>query len=187
MTEKEKMIQGLPYYPSDPGLEKARLSARKLCRAIAEIPMEAEEERKVLFRELLGNTKDTFYLENPFICDYGFNIHLGENAYANFGCIILDAAPVHIGANTMLAPRVSIFTATHPLDYQTRNTGLEFAKAVHIGGNVWIGGDVTINPGVTIGDNSVIGSGSVVVKDIPANVVAVGNPCRVLKPIEQKG
>jgi len=187
MTEKEKMVQGLPYYPSDAELEKARLRARKLCRAIAAISEEVEEERKMLFRELFGKTEATFFIENPFICDYGFNIYLGENAYVNFGCIILDAAPVYIGSNSMLAPRVSIFTATHPLDYQTRNTGLEFAKPVRIGDNVWIGGNVTINPGVTIGDNAVIGSGSVVVKDIPANVVAVGNPCRVIKPIEQKG
>ncbi|MEM6700726.1 MAG: sugar O-acetyltransferase [Bacteroidota bacterium] len=185
MTEKEKMIQGLPYYPSDPELEAARLRARKLCRAIADISMEEEADRKVLFRELLGTTSDIFYLENPFICDYGFNIYLGENAYANFGCIILDATPVHIGRNTMLAPRVSLLTATHLLDYKTRNTGLEYAKPIHIGDNVWIGGDVTINPGVTIGDNQVIGSGSVVVKDIPANVVAVGNPCKVIKEIEQ--
>lgn len=184
MTEKEKMIQGLPYNPLDKELISGRLNARRLVKEIGAIPMDKERQRRHLFKELLGSTEGRFYIENPFICDYGYNIHWGANSYANFGCTILDAAPVYIGANVMMAPNVQIYTATHPLEYKARNSGIEFAKSVHIGDNVWIGGGAIINPGVTIGENSVIGSGSVVVKDIPADVVAVGNPCRVLKPID---
>lgn len=184
MTEKQKMVEGLPYDPLDKELIKGRLNARRLIKQIGEIPMDRERQRRHLFKELLGSTSGRFYIENPFICDYGYNIHWGANAYANFGCIILDAAPVYIGANVMMAPSVKIFTATHPLEYKARNSGLEFAKSVRIGANVWIGGGAIINPGVTIGDNSVIGAGSVVVKDIPADVVAVGNPCKVLKSID---
>lgn len=184
MTEKEKMIQGLPYDPLDKELIAGRLNARRLVKEIAEIPMDKERQRRHLFKKLLGSTAGRFYIENPFICDYGYNIHWGENSYANFGCTILDAAPVYIGANVMMAPSVKIFTATHPLEYKARNSGIEFAKPIKIGDNVWIGGGAIINPGVTIGNNSVIGAGSVVVKDIPPDVVAVGNPCKVLKPID---
>jgi maltose O-acetyltransferase len=184
MTEKEKMIKGLPYDPYDRELVLGRRNARRLLREISGIPEDKERQRKHFFRELFAETGNKFFIENPFICDYGFNIYWGENAYANFGCIILDAAPVYIGRNVMMAPSVKIFTATHPLEYKERNSGIEFAKSVHIGDNVWIGGGAIINPGVTIGENSVIGSGSVVVKDIPKNVVAVGNPCKVLKSID---
>ncbi|WP_337251583.1 sugar O-acetyltransferase [Maribacter halichondriae] len=184
MTEKEKMTQGLPYDPFDKELIAGRLRARRLVKEISEIPMDKEKQRRHLFKELLGSTGKGFYVENPFICDYGYNIHWGENSYANFGCIILDAAPVHIGKNVMLAPAVKIFTATHPLEYEARNSGIESAKPVVIGDNVWIGGGAILNPGVSIGNNSVIGSGSVVTKDIPENVVAAGNPCKVIKPIE---
>lgn len=178
------MIKGLPYDPYDKELVTGRRNARRLLREIAGIPEDKERQRKHFFKELFAETGSKFFIENPFICDYGFNIHWGENAYANFGCIILDAAPVYIGKNVMLAPSVKIFTATHPLEYKERNSGIEFAKSVRIGDNVWIGGGAIINPGVTIGENSVIGSGGVVVKDIPENVVAVGNPCKVLKSIE---
>ena len=183
MTEKEKMVQGLPYNPHDKELRKARTRARQILRTIAEIPEDKERQRKHFFKELFAETGQRFLIENPFICDYGSNIFWGENAYANFGCIILDAAPVYIGKNVMLAPAVKIFTATHPLEYEERNSGIEFAKEIRIGDNVWIGGGAIINPGVTIGSNSVIGSGSVVTKDIPENVVAAGNPCRVIKEI----
>ena len=184
MTEKEKMIGGLPYDPLDKELIAGRLRARKLVSDIAKIPMDKERQRRHLFKQLLGSTGRRFYIENPFICDYGYNIHWGENAYANFGCIILDAAPVYIGKNVMMAPRVQILTASHPLEYEARNSGIEFAKEITIGDNVWLGAGAIINPGVTIGDNSVIGSGSIVVKDIPKNVVAAGNPCRILKEIK---
>ncbi|MEO9662980.1 sugar O-acetyltransferase [Maribacter dokdonensis] len=187
MSEKEKMTQGLPYDPNNAELVKGRLSARRLLREITAISEDEEQDRKMLFRKLFAETGDEFYIENPFICDYGFNIYWGENAYANFGCIILDAAPVYIGKNVMMAPGVKLMTATHPLEYKARNSGIEFAKPIHIGDNVWIGSGVIVNPGVKIGNNSVIGSGSVVVKDIPENVVAVGNPCKVMKSIDNAG
>ncbi len=184
MTEKEKMIAGLPYHPSDKELARDRKKARLLLRKIAEIPEDKERQRKHFFKELFATTGQKFLIENPFLCDYGCNIFWGENAYANFGCIILDAAPVYIGKNVMLAPSVKIFTATHPLEFEARNSGIEFAKSVRIGDNVWIGGGAIINPGVTIGNNSVIGSGSVVTKDIPENVVAAGNPCKIIREIK---
>lgn len=184
MTEKEKMISGEPYNPNDKELVKGRLNARRLMREIEAIPMDKERQRKHFFKELFAETGKSFYIENRFTCDYGFNIYWGENSYANFDCIILDAAPVYIGKNVMIAPGVRLLTATHPLEFEARNSGIEYAKPIRIGDNVWIGGGVIVNPGVTIGDNSVIGSGSVVVKDIPKNVVAVGNPCRVLKKID---
>lgn len=177
------MVAGLPYDPHNKELVRGRLNARKLIREIAAIPEDKEGQRKHIFRQLFAETGKKFYIENPFVCDYGFNIFWGENAYANFGCIILDAAPVYIGKNVMMAPAVKLFTATHPLEHEARNSGIEFAKPIRIEDNVWIGGGVIVNPGVTIGKNSVIGSGSVVTKDIPENVVAVGNPCRVLKNI----
>ncbi|MCL4148452.1 UNVERIFIED_CONTAM: hypothetical protein GTU68_032726 [Idotea baltica] len=172
------------YNPRDKELVSARLNARLLLRKIAEIPEGKERQRKHFFRELLGKTGQKFYIENPFICDYGTNIYWGENSYANFGCIILDAAPVYIGENVMMGPSVKLFTATHPIKFKERNKGLEFAKSITIGDNVWIGGGAIINPGVTIGNNSVIGSGSIVTSSILENVVAAGNPCKVLKEID---
>lgn len=186
MTEKEKMIKGHPYDPYDEELVLGKLRARRKLREISAISEDDEPARCALFKTLFARTGQHLIIENPFICDYGFNIYWGENAYANFGCIILDAAPVHIGKNVLLAPSVKIFTATHPLTYRERNSGIEYAKPVHIGDNVWIGGGAIINPGVTIGNNSVIGSGSVVTKDIPENVMAVGNPCRVIKKIDNR-
>lgn len=184
MTEKEKMQQELPYNPRDKELVLGRRKARAILRKITEIPEDKERQRKHFFKELFAETSQKFLIENPFICDYGTNIYWGENAYANFGCIILDAAPVYIGENVMLAPAVKIFTSTHPIPYKERNTGIESAKSVRIGDNVWVGGGAIINPGVTIGANSVIGSGSVVTKDIPENVVAAGNPCKIIRKID---
>jgi len=186
-SEKEKMIAGLDYNPYDKELIEGRKNARKLLSELSSIPYENESERKKIFRSLFAKTGDDFFIENTFICDYGYNIYWGENAYANFNCIFLDAAPIYIGRNVMLAPSVKIFTATHPIDHETRNSGIEFAKPITIKDNVWIGGGAIINPGVTIGENTVIGSGSVVTKDIPANVVAAGNPCSIIRQIEKNG
>lgn len=155
-----------------------------MLRKIEEIPEDKERQRKHVFKELFAETGKHFLIENSFKCDYGYNIYWGENSYANFGCIILDVAPVYIGANVMLAPSVMIMTATHPLEADARNSGKEFAKPITIGNNVWIGAGAIINPGVTIGENSVIGSGAVVTKDVTSNVVAVGNPCRIIKKID---
>ncbi|MBM7703071.1 sugar O-acetyltransferase [Metabacillus iocasae] len=180
-AEKEKMLAGALYQPWDEQLVKERENARRLTRLVNETTEAQYEERKRLLKELFGSTGENVYVEPTFRCDYGSNIHVGENFFANFDCIILDVCEVRIGSNCMFAPGVHIYTATHPLDAETRNSGLESGVPVTIGDNVWVGGGVIINPGVTIGDNAVIGAGSVVTKDIPANTVAVGNPCRVIK------
>ena len=186
MTEREKMVSGRFYKDSDPELVAARLRARQLTHAYNATGPDELDRRQALMKELLGATGERFYIEPPFRCDYGANIRLGENFYANFDCIILDVAPVTIGSNAFLAPRVGIYTAAHPIDAAARNAGLEFGKAITIGDSVWIGANVVINPGVTIGSDVVIGAGSVVTKDIPDHVVAVGNPCRVLRPITEE-
>jgi maltose O-acetyltransferase len=183
MTEKEKMIAGEFYDSQDPELAAGRARSRDLTRQLAAIPMNDEASRQNLFRQLLGATGDKFFIENTFSCDYGYNIFLGENFYANFNCILLDDAPIRFGDNVMLAPAVQIYTATHQLVAEERNSGLEFAREVTIGNNVWIGGGAIINPGVTIGDGAVIGSGSVVTRDIPPRVFGAGNPCRIIREI----
>jgi maltose O-acetyltransferase len=183
MSEREKMMAGLLYLPSDPELTEARMKNREILATIGQIPMREEGRRKALFRDLFGETGEKFLIENHFACDYGFNIFWGENTYANFNCVFLDSAPITLGENTMLGPGVMLMTVNHPLHFEERNTGREYAKPIHIGKNVWIGAGAIVNPGVNIGDNAVIGSGSVVVKDIPPDVVAVGNPCKVVKRI----
>lgn len=183
MTEKELMLSGQLYLADDPELTAGRDRARKLTDKINASPPEQEEHRQALFRELFGSIGENFTINSSFHCDYGSNIHIGKNFYANYDCMIIDVCNVDIGDNVFFAPRVCVFTAGHPIDAEIRSTQLEFGKSVTIGNNVWIGGNTVINPGVTIGDNTVIGSGSVVTKDIPAGVVAVGNPCRVLREI----
>ena len=143
-------------------------------------------ERTAIFKELVGSVKENFNVCQPFYCDYGKNIYIGKNFYANHDCIILDVNKVTIGDNVFLAPRVSIFTAGHPIDKDVRNKQLEYGYEVKIGNDCWICGNVVINPGVTIGDNVVIGSGSVVVKDIPSNSIACGNPCKVVRKITEE-
>ncbi|MDX8291305.1 maltose acetyltransferase domain-containing protein [Metabacillus indicus] len=182
-TEKEIMLAGEMYDPQDKTLAEERIRARKLVRHFNETT-ETDPERVSLLKELLGSTGDHVYIEPTFRCDYGSNIHVGENFFANFDCIILDVCEVRFGDNCMLAPGVHIYTATHPLNAKERNSGREFGKPVTIGNNVWIGGAAVINPGVTIGDNAVIASGAVVTKDVPANTVVGGNPAKVLKVIE---
>ncbi|MEO6685093.1 MAG: sugar O-acetyltransferase, partial [Dyadobacter sp.] len=139
------------------------------------------EERKTTIEKLFGSTGKEFWIEQRFHCDYGYNIHIGENFYANVGCTILDCAEVKIGDNVLFAPGVSLYTAGHPTDTEQRVAGLEYAHPITVGNNVWIGGGAIVLPGVSIGDNTVIGAGSVVTKNIPANVIAVGNPCRVIR------
>ncbi|MBF8418761.1 maltose acetyltransferase domain-containing protein [Heyndrickxia coagulans] len=183
-TEKEKMIAGKLYNAGDPELAQARLNARRLVRTFNETNETDLETRTALLKKLFGSTGECLFIESDFRCDYGFNIHVGENFYANFDCVILDGGPVEIGKNCMLAPGVHIYTATHPLDAKTRVSGLELTKPVKIGDNVWIGGRAVINPGVTIGNNAVIASGAVVVKDVPDNAVVGGNPARIIKMAE---
>lgn len=177
------MIAGELYDSQDPELVAGRARARRLTASLNLLPMAEEGKRQAIFHELLGGYGESFFLENRFQCDYGYNIFLGENFYANFDCLFLDDAPIRFGKNVMLAPGVHIYTASHQLVAEERNSGLEFARPVTIGDNVWIGGRAIINPGVTIGAGAVIGSGSVVTRDVPANVFAAGNPCRVIRGI----
>lgn len=183
-TEKEKMLDGELYQAFDEELVKERARAKELVYELNHLPPSELEKRKELFILLLGKVGQNFTIESPFYCDYGYNIHLGENFYANTDCTILDVAPVIIGDNVLLAPHVSIYTAGHPLDAEQRQAGWEYGHPVTIGNNVWIGGNSVILPGVHIGDNAVIGAGSIVTKDIPANVLAVGNPCRVIRILQ---
>jgi len=179
-VEKRKMIAGEPYHPGDETLRADRLRARQLIHRYNHTSPDERAERNALLSELFGRDHDA-YIEPSFRCDYGYNLFLGQNFYANFDCVMLDVCPIRIGDNCMLAPGVHIYTATHPLDAAERNSGLEFGKPVTIGDNVWIGGRAVINPGVTVGDNAVIASGAVVVKDVPANAVVGGNPARIIK------
>ncbi len=184
MTEKEKMVAGLLYSASDDELVAARRNCKmKIYDYNLIDPREPDEKRTAAIKELFGSTGDRVWIEAPFHCDYGWNITVGEDFYANYNLTILDVAPVKIGKNVMCAPNVAIYTAGHPIDAVVRNSGLEFGKPITIGDNVWIGGNVVILPGVTIGNNVVIGAGSIVAKDIPDNVVAYGNPCKVMKNI----
>ncbi len=182
MTEKEKMLAGELYYAGD---ELAKELRRAKCKIheINNMHPEEMQSREEAFRGLFHSIGEKFNIESPFFCDYGSNITIGENFYANHNCVILDCAKVVIGDNVLFGPNVSIFTAGHPVDIDLRLKSLEYAFPITIGDNVWIGGGTIINPGITIGDGSVIGAGSVVTKDIPANVVAVGSPCRVLREI----
>lgn len=186
MTEREKMLAGEPYNPGDPELVRLRLAMRQICLAYNNLPPEDEAGHDRLRVRMLGGHKQFAFMEPPVWFDYGVNITVGEHFYANFGLTVLDSAPVTIGDNVQIGPNVGIYTATHPLDPAARASGLEFGKPVRIGSNVWIGGHAVINPGVTIGDNTVIGSGSVVTKEIPAGVLAAGNPCRVIRRIVER-
>jgi maltose O-acetyltransferase len=180
-TEKQKMLAGELYLGSDPELVAERQRARRLSRLYNQTTEEEPERRREILQELFGALGPGAVIEPPFYCDYGSHITAGSAFYMNFGCVILDCCPVRIGDNVMLGPAVQIYAAYHPVDPAVRLAGPELAAPVVIGSNVWIGGAAIICPGVTIGDNTTIGAGSVVVKDIPANVVAAGNPCRVLR------
>lgn len=185
MDEKEKMLAGDLYNANyDKTLINERLIAKDLCYEYNSLKPSNMEERKNILKKLLGVTQENFLIEQNFWCDYGYNIEIGENFYSNHNLVILDAAKVKIGDNVFIGPNCGIYTAGHPIDYITRNKGLEYAKPIEIGNNVWIGGNVTILPGVKIGDDSVIGAGSVVTKDIPSDVVAVGDPCKPIKEIK---
>ncbi len=187
MTEREKMLAGELYRDSKDGeLFQERLRIKELIYEINALRPEEDEKKDALFRKLLGKTGENFYIETPFRCEYGHHIEIGEGFFANFNCIMLDCAKITIGRDVLIGPNVSLLTAGHPVDPEIRRSGLEFAKPIVIGDNVWLGGGCIVTPGVTIGSNSVIGAGSVVTKDIPEGVVAVGVPCRVIGPVSQK-
>jgi len=180
MNEKQKMLAGQPYDPADPELSRDRLRARTLLQAVnVGDPRDAAGMRDICL-ELFASGGDTVWLEPPFRCDYGFNIHLGEKVYFNFDCVILDVCEVRIGTNVFVGPGAHIYTATHPLDALQRRTE-EFGKPVSIGDDVWIGGRSIICPGVSIGDRVVIGAGSVVTKSFPSDVVVAGNPAKIIR------
>lgn len=185
MTEQEKMLSGELYCADDPELNAARHRADLLCRQLNALPMSEIALRMQMLRQLLGQVGENCVINPQFRCDYGCNIRMGENVFINYNCVILDCAPVTFGDNVFIAPNCGFYTAGHPVDYPTRNAFLEFAKPITVGDNVWIGGNVVVLPGVTIGSGSVIGAGSVVSRDIPENVVAVGNPCRPIRSIQQ--
>ena len=177
------MLAGLPYKAWLDGLAEERLENKKRIYKYNNLPPEAEKEQEELIKEILGKTGENVHIEAPFHCDYGYNIEVGENFFANYNLTVLDVGKVRIGKNAQIAPNVSIYTAGHPIHPDSRNSGYEYGIEVTIGDNVWIGGNVCIMPGVTVGDNVVIGAGSVVTKDIPNSVIAVGNPCRVVRAI----
>jgi maltose O-acetyltransferase len=185
-SEKQKMLAGELYDPFDPELVNDRLRARLLLKAFNETPETQLSERKRLFRELIPSQGSEVLVQPPFWCDYGTNIVLGDKVFFNFNCVVLDVAQVTIGARTLFGPAVQVYAATHPMDAKTRRSGLELGQPVEIGEDVWVGGGAIICPGVRIGARSVIGAGSVVTKEIPADVFAAGNPCRVVRKIEEK-
>lgn len=178
------MLAGELYSAADPELVAERLNARRLTRLYNQTLETELELRDRLLRELFGSAGANLVVEPPFRCDYGYNIRVGENFYANFDCVFLDVMEIRIGDNCLMAPGVHLYTATHPLDAVERSAGPEYAKPIRIGDNVWVGGRVVINPGVTIGNNVVIASGAVVTKDVPDNVVVGGNPAKVIKQLD---
>ena len=184
MTEREKMLAGLGYCHRDEELVALHRRAQKLFRAYNKLDPEQGEEREHILRELFGSCGINPFVESDFRCDYGFNIHAGDNFFANYNCVMLDVNEIRIGNNVMFAPYVQLYTAYHPLDVATRISGIEYGAPIMIGDNVWIGGGAIVLPGVTIGNNAISGAGSVVTRDIPADTVAAGNPARVLKTLE---
>lgn len=181
-SEREKMLAGALYDPLDPELAAARVRARDLCQDLNATRERDETERRRILIELFGAGGAEVWMQPPFFCDYGSNIFLGKRVFFNFNCVVLDVCAVRIGDFTLFGPSVQIYTATHPLEAELRRTR-EFAKPVTIGSDVWVGGAAIILPGVTIGDRCVIGAGSVVTRDIPDDVFAAGNPCRVIRPV----
>ena len=184
MNEKQKMLSGELYNPMKDGLLLEREKAKDLCYKFNNLPPNNSMKRTKLLSKILGKTGKNYWIEQPFQCDYGYNIEIGENFYSNHNLIILDPAKVTFGDNVFIGPNCGFYTPEHPIKAEDRNKLLEYAKPIKVGNNVWFGGSVTVLGGVTIGDNSVIGAGSVVTKDIPPNVVAVGNPCRVIRTID---
>ena len=185
MNQKERMLAGLPYKAWLDGLEEERELCKQKVYEFNLLPPKERGRIPALLKELLGKTGDSLWVEPPFHCDYGWNIEVGENFFANDNLTILDVGKVTIGKNVMIAPNVSIYTAGHPVHPDSRNSGYEYGIPITIGDNVWIGGSVVILPGVTIGNNAVIGAGSVVTKDIPDNAIAAGSPCKVIRTVTE--
>lgn len=181
MTEKEKMLKGELYIAESEELAAEHAHAQELCAKLGGVL--SDEERYAVAKQLLGKCGNVAVLTQGFYCDYGYNIEVGENFYTNYGVCILDVCKVKIGKNCLIAPQVGIYTACHPIDVETRISGLEYGKPVTIGDNCWIGGHATINPGVTLGDNVIVGSGAVVTKSFPSNVIIAGNPAKIIRQL----
>ena len=185
MDHKERMLANLPYKAWLDGLAEERLENKKKIYKYNHLEPGNPEEKDRLIKDILGKCGDYINIEPPFFCDYGYNIEIGENFFANYNFTVLDVGKVRIGENVQIAPNVSIYTAGHPIHPESRNSGYEYGIGISIGDNCWIGGNTCIMPGVTIGKNVVIGAGSVVTKDIPDDVIAVGNPCKVVRKITE--
>lgn len=185
MTERERMLSGQLYDAGDETLTAARDRAKRLTWRYHQLDPTDWDSRTQILQELLGHLGEDSWIEPPFRCDYGTQISIGDHFFANYDCIFLDVAPITIGNRVMFGPRVCLYTAGHPLDAATRNTGLEFGKPIAIGDDVWLGGNVVVLPGVTIGAGTVVAAGSVVRRDLPPHVLAAGNPCQVLRPITE--
>ena len=187
MNEIEKMLAGELYdanYNSE--LTKKRLKAKELCKKYNDCDVRDSDTKKAILEQLFGKKIDILEIEPNFYCDYGFNIYLGKNFYSNHNLVILDCAEVIFGDNVFIGPNCAFYTPQHPLDAETRITGLEYAFPIKVGNNVWFGGNVVVLPNITIGDNVVIGAGSIVTKNIPSNVIAVGNPCKIIRKITKE-
>ena len=185
MTEKQKMLMGIIYNADEASLIEERNHAKSLTKQYNESRQEDRDHRKYLMGQIFGKLGENVHLEAPFYLDYGYRTTIGDDFFSNFNLTIIDGGGVEIGNHVFIGPNVGIYTASHPTDVRRREKGYEWGLPVKIGNNVWIGGGAEILPGVTIGDNTVIGAGSVVTKDIPANVVAAGNPCKVIKEAEK--
>jgi maltose O-acetyltransferase len=182
-SEKEKMLAGDRYDPSDPQLVAERNAAREWARTYGETGPDETDRRQELVEDLFGSVGGDVVIEPPFRCDYGYNVHVGADFYANFDCVILDVCRVEFGDGCMLGPGVHVYTATHSLDAAERSGGTEYGKPVTVGDDVWIGGQAVLNPGVTVGDEAVVGSGAVVTGDVPDSVVVQGNPATVVREL----
>jgi maltose O-acetyltransferase len=182
-TEREKMLRGELYNGFDPGLVAARTRAKVALREFNSFHDEDNDGRLRILRGLLAAMGEGVWVEPPFFCDYGDNIRLGDRVYFNTNCVLLDTAEVTIGNDVMFGPNVQVYTASHPLDHTVRRAGLELARPIVIGDDVWIGGSAILCPGVRIGARSVIGAGSVVTRDVPEGMLAAGNPCRVIRTL----
>ena len=185
MTARELQLKGC-LYPLDDELLQAHNNSKRLTRLLNATLETEREKRRELVKELFAQAGDGSYIEPPFHCDYGRNTRVGKNFYCNYDCVFLDCGNITIGDNVMLGPKVALYAVNHPIDPVVRATGYDFPKPITIGSNVWIGGSTVVCPGAIIGDNTVIGAGSVVVGEIPAGVVAAGNPCRVIRPVTQE-
>lgn len=183
-SEREKMLAGEMYDPLDAELVQARIRARDLCWDLNATRESEPDQRREILRQLLGAGGEDVWLQPPFFCDYGANIYLGSKVFFNFNCVVLDVCEVRIGDRTLFGPAVQIYAATHPISAEERASGLEGGKPITIGADVWVGGGAIICPGVTIGHRCVIGAGSVVTRDIPDDVFAAGNPCRVIRALQ---